>query len=102
MWVNKKRKRNRLDIRELYKEFSEGKQTYGELSFKYGISIRKVQEYLDSFIPHSRESSPKEVVLLIDTTYFGSFGVIVFKDKESKSILHREIVQYETNAAYKQ
>jgi hypothetical protein len=43
----------------------------------------------------------REVILLIDTTYFGDWWVMAFKCKEGKQILHHEIVWYETNEWYR-
>ena len=44
----------------------------------------------------------KKIVLLIDTTYFGNFWLMVFKDATSKQILYYQLVNYETNQAYKE
>jgi len=45
--------------------------------------------------------TPKSVVLLIDTTYWGRhFGIMLFKDKISGDNLLKFIVKHETNALY--
>lgn len=86
----------------IYKDFALHKQTYKELSVKYWMSIRTIQKYLDSQVYQDWEVvRPTEIVLLIDTTYFGRMGLMLFKDKESKKIIHYQIVPYETNDAYR-
>lgn len=48
-----------------------------------------------------RPEAPKEVVLLMDTTYFGRVsGVMVFRDERSGVNLYRCHVKYETNQLY--
>jgi hypothetical protein len=86
----------------LYEDWSLHKQTYRELSKRYGIHRRTVQRYLDEVNPLIQEKTKtREIILIIDTTYFGDIGLMVFKDKDSKKILHYDIVHYETNDAYK-
>ena len=46
-------------------------------------------------------SFPSVVNVLMDTTYFGrSFGVMVFKDSISGTILFKQYVKQETNKLY--
>jgi hypothetical protein len=48
-------------------------------------------------------SSEKQVVVLMDTTYWGrNFGVVVSKDAHRKKILWRKFVRYETLAGYQE
>jgi len=48
-------------------------------------------------------SADKQVVVLVDTTYWGrSFGVVVFKDAVRKKILWRKFVRHETLADYRE
>lgn len=50
------------------------------------------------FIPRKQ---PREVVVLMDTTYWGrDFGVMLFKDAYTKENLLKYYVKYETNALY--
>lgn len=44
---------------------------------------------------------PRKVVLLIDTTYFWTFGLMLFKDAKKKDIIKYKIVDYETNDEYR-
>ena len=102
IWTSKSRSKSKINIRQLYKDWSIHKQTYKELSIKYKISKRTVQKYLDIECFKKPIIEAKEIILLIDTTYFGHIWLMVFKDKESKKVLHHRIVGYETNEEYKQ
>jgi hypothetical protein len=85
----------------LWQEFHQGKQTYSELSAKYGCSIKTIQRRLDkvNFIPAAKTGRP--VVVLMDTTYFGrNFGVMLFKDSYTGENLHKAYVKHETNKLY--
>lgn len=86
----------------MYKEYAVHKQTYHELWLKYWISSKTVQKKLDEYVViESWSVQLKEVILLIDTTYFWGLWVMVFKDAKSKELLHYEIVWYETNEWYR-
>jgi hypothetical protein len=99
--LNKSRKKYKVDIDELYYRYSKRKQTYSELAKDYNISIKTVQKYLDLYKIKNKNKTYKKVVLLIDTSYFGAFGLMLFKDCETKKVLNYKIVDYETNKAYK-
>lgn len=102
VWISKSRKKEKIDINQMYKEYAVHKQTYAELAGKYKISKRTVQKYLDKYNWPISASTPREIVLLIDTTYFWSFGLMVFKEVDTGDVLHYEIVYYETNEGYQQ
>ena len=102
VWISKSRIVRKIDIKKLYADFSEHKQTYKELWVRYNISIKTVQKYLDSHSSIEKNSKPSSIILLIDTTYFWTFGLMVFKDSITKDVLNYKIVDYETNIAYKQ
>ena len=86
---------------KLYSDFANWKQTYKELAKKYKISINKVQKLLDKYEIIIKKITPQEVVLLIDTTYFWDFWIMVFKDSKSKIILKSKIVEKENYQYYK-
>ncbi len=102
VWITKSRWKWRINIDKLYKDYSIHKQTYKELWNSYKIGIKTVQKYLDEYRLIEIKIEPKSIILLIDTTYFWTFGVMVFKDSETKKILNYKIVDYETNIAYRQ
>lgn len=98
----KRRGKGKIDKEKMYKERAVHKQTYKELWEKYGIDKRTVQKYLDESEKYvAKIGKQKEIVLIIDTTYFGEIWLMVFKAKESKEILHYRIVRYETNEEYR-
>ena len=90
-----------IDNQRLWSDYIFGKQTYKQLSVNYQTSVSTVRRKL-SLMRHTRIiSSSKEVVVLMDTTYWGrNFGVVVFKDWRTKRILWRKFVKYETVADY--
>ena len=102
IWIWKSRWRKKIDKEKLYEDRSLHKQTYKELWEKHWLTSRTIQKYLDwVWIVRDRGIVPTEIILLIDTTYFGKIWLMVFKEKSSKKILRWEIVTYETNEAYK-
>ena len=68
------------------------------------MSKKQIQSLFDKLEIKVKQDLPiwKEIILLINTTYFGKFWLIVFKDVISKKILYYKVVNYETNRAYKE
>ena len=92
---------NRLNPDQIWQEYVQGKQTYFQLSQKYNCSIKTIQRKIDLVKPLRKTSFPDVVNVLMDTTYFGrSFGVMVFKDSISGTILFKKYVKQETNKLY--
>jgi hypothetical protein len=83
--------------------YSSGKQTYSELSIRFGCSSKTIQRKLDSFqIGKNREFSSHANVIM-DTTYFGrNFGVMVFKDSLKGTVLYLNFVKHETLLLYEE
>lgn len=75
-----------------YNSFSHHKQTYKELTKLNKISVKTVQKYLDMKTIVVNKPKPRKIVLLIDTTYFWTFGLMLFKDAKEKDILNYKIV----------
>jgi len=91
----------RINSALLWDEYQKGKQTYNQLSKKYGYSIRTIQRKLDLHKIQNPPVTGKKVVVLMDTTYWGhSFGVMLFKDAWTKANLLKYYVKNETNALY--
>lgn len=87
----------------MWQEYTEGKQTYSQLATKYDCALKTIQRRLDLVKILPEKSFPSKVNLLIDTTYFGrNFGVMVFKDSITGTILFTQFVKQETNALYLQ
>ncbi len=95
-WKSKK-----IKAEQLWKEYSFWKQFYEELGEKYNCSIRTIQKILDSYKFIPPQITPTEIVLLMDTTYFWSFWIMVFKEAKSKKIINFKIVKNENNTDYK-
>ncbi|TNG95514.1 hypothetical protein FHQ28_06625 [Pasteurellaceae bacterium USgator11] len=88
-------------MKNIWYEYVYGKQTYKELAQKYDCSPKTIQRYLKKHQLNQCIKLPRDVVLLIDTTYWRrTFGVMVFKDAESGETLLRYYVKYETNSLY--
>lgn len=86
----------------LWLEYQVGKQTYRQLSEKYGCSIRTIQRKIDLHTIDNMKVDPRKVIVLMDTTYWGrSFGVMLFKDAVTKKNLLKYYVKAETNALYR-
>ena len=81
-----------------------GKQTILQLSIKYKISLSTVRRKLDTVKSIRIISSKKDVILLVDATYWGRrFGVLAFKDAISKRIIWRKfLTKKETISDYQE
>ena len=66
---------NRIENRVLWREYTEGKQTYKQLAQRYGRSVRTIQRRLDRVEVKAGGTDnglkPGKVVIVTDTTYFG-------------------------------
>ena len=72
---------NRINIEQVWLEYTKGKQTYLQLSKKYNCSRRTIQRKLDLYQVELPTKVSRKVVVLMDTTYWGrNFGVMLFKD----------------------
>lgn len=100
VFQNKSRQR-KIEIKNLWNEYCFWKQNYKELSEKYKVTIKTIQKKLDSYEFIAPQIKPTEIILLMDTTYFWEFWIMVFKDYKSKKIINYKIVKNENNADYK-
>lgn len=104
-----KTKKNVLKTKELWREYVFHRRTVDELSSNHHLGQRQIsrllgaaaQEYGDKYIlnPHLDDVATP-VVLLIDTTYFDCFGIMVFRCFTRRRNLMWRFVQHETNAGY--
>lgn len=102
VFQNKKRsKKEAIDINKLWKLYCFRKQTYAELAEDYGVTIKTIQTKLDEYEFISPFVVPGKIILLIDTTYFWEFWIMVFKDYKTKKIVHYKLVINENNTDYK-
>lgn len=101
VFQNKSRTVSGSGDKNIWRDYSAWKHTYAELSEKYHISVRTVQERLDAYVIPEKVLVPKPIILLIDTTYFGNMGVMAFKDAIGKKIIHCRLVTNESASDYK-
>jgi len=102
VFQNKKRsKKNKIDINILWKQYCFRKQTYAELAEDYWVNIKTIQTKLDEYVFIAPFVMPGEIILLIDTTYFWEFWIMVFKDYKTKKVVHYKLVINENNTDYK-
>ena len=86
----------------LYEEYVKGKQTLSEIAEKHGISVSTVQRRIRKVHSTRIVSKYKEVVILMDATYWGrNFGVLLIVDAYRKRLLWRKFLdKKETIADY--
>lgn len=101
VFQNKSRAVSSSGDKNIWRDYSVWKHTYTELSGKYHISVRTVQERLDAYVLPENILAPRPIILLIDTTYFGSIGVMAFKDAIGKKVIHCRLVTNESASDYK-
>jgi len=94
-------KKSKIQNQKLWEDYSLHKQTYKELSDTYSLSIRTVQKKLDEYVLPKVILIPTNIILLIDTTYFGNIGVMAFKNSLSWDIIHSILVTNESLLDYK-
>ena len=77
----------------LYEEYVKGKQTLSEIAEKHGISVSTVQRRIRKVHSTRIVSKYKEVVILMDATYWGrNFGVLLIVDAYRKRLLWRKFL----------
>lgn len=65
---------------QIWEEYTTGKQTYKQLSAKYKCSTKTIQRRIDSYRLQKTTKIPREVIVLMDTTYWGrNFGVMLLR-----------------------
>jgi hypothetical protein len=93
----------RLSEKDLWLEYVHGKQTYRQLATKYAVNERTIRRRLDKVTVVKETVKPREVVILMDATYFGrGFGVLVIKDALTGKYLWRKYIKQETLSDYRE
>jgi len=74
--------------------YSTGYHTVQEISQAVGVSRMTIHRYLSSLQGRTeRDNAPREIVALMDTTYWGrSFGVVVIKDNISGRVIWHKFI----------
>lgn len=89
------------EIKEIWNDYCFWKQTYSQLAEKYWESIKTIQKKIDEFEFVSPIIIPREIILLMDTTYFWEFWIMAFKDYKDKKVINYKVVKNENNTDYK-
>ncbi|MFH1298634.1 MAG: hypothetical protein ABII07_02305 [Patescibacteria group bacterium] len=93
-YFSNKRRVNSDWIQQAYKDYTIHKQTYKELSEKYGKSHKTLRKYFDAHSAVTGEIKPinKPVVLILDATFFGrGYGILLGRTPK-KVLLWEEII----------
>jgi hypothetical protein len=91
----------RIEKSQVITDYVEGKQTCRQLSERYGVSTKTISRYLSSMRHVQKVSKDRNVVVQMDTTYWGrGFGLMVIKDALRNKVLWRKYVTHETIADY--
>lgn len=87
----------------MWREYQEGKQTYSQLAIKHNCSKRTIQRKIDLHQVILPQKTAREVVVLMDATYWGRvFGIMLFKDNITKENLLKYYIKNETNSKYRE
>lgn len=92
----------RLNPAIIEQSYTDGKQTLRQLSEQYGVCVKTIWNILGRAHHKRRISKHKDVVILIDTTYWGRrFGLVIIKDAiRNKVLWHKFIGRHERIADY--
>ena len=102
-YVFQNKTRNKIiKLEKLWEEYVFWKQTYAQLWKKYNKTKKTIQKHLDQYEFTPPQIVPSSIILLIDTTYFWDFWIMVFKNYEEKRIINYKIVKNENNTDYKE
>lgn len=91
----------RLDDSTLIKEYVEDGLTISQLSERHHKCKKTIWSHLRAMCHRHKVSSDKDVVLLMDTTYWGrGFGLMLFKDAYRNKVLWHKFVSHESVDCY--
>ena len=81
------------DFHSHFEEYLSGKQTLIQLAQKHDVSVSTIQRRLRTIHSTRIISKEKDVVVLMDTTYWGrDFGVVMLYDCYRKKLLWRKFI----------
>jgi hypothetical protein len=81
-------------------EYIFGKQTYRELEETYGYTKNTLKKWVETAEIPKKIHNPRHVVLVVDATFFGSWGVLVFRDARAKENLWWKFIDTEQLVYY--
>lgn len=78
----------RLDPKTIEAEYVDGKQTLHQLAERHDVCVKTIWNILEGMRHKHKVSKDKDVVVLMDATYWGrKFGVVIFKDALRNKVL---------------
>lgn len=91
----------RINAEQIWHSYVFGHQTIRELSVRNNCSEKTIRRKLANVEPQRRFIEPRDVILEMDTTYFGrGSGLMVFLDALKNEVLLSYWVKYETTSLY--
>lgn len=83
----------RINKENLYADYISGKQTLAQLAERHRVSVSTIQRRLREAETPAFKPSVGDVVLLMDSSYWGSkFGLVAIKDAQRKHVLWRKFI----------
>jgi hypothetical protein len=90
-----------LSKEELFCLYVFNKQTLTELSHAYHFKREVFQDMFDTVVLKEKIHTPRAIALCVDTTFFGEFGVVVFRDQKQKEDVWWMFVEQEKLEYYR-
>jgi len=72
---------------ELFCLYTFSKQTLSELSQEHHLKTSTIQNLFDKITVPDKIHNPRNLSLVVDTTFFDDFAVVVFRDQKNKECL---------------
>jgi hypothetical protein len=91
-WVNKARPIRSLN--KLWDQYAFDGLTVAKLARSCGKSRGYIQSRLNTYIPPPITQKPRTVAVIMDVTYFGSWGILVVIDPYANTSLGENVVLY--------
>lgn len=79
-----------------------GKQTFAELSERFHKKRAFFQALFDTVVFKEKAHDPRPIALCVDATFFGHFGVVVFRDEKRQENLWWRFVDEERLTYYEE
>lgn len=81
-------------VRKLWREYAWEGSSVAVLAARYGKSRTTIRRLLASYLPENRIHRPRQVTVIMDVTYFGSWGILVVIDPSAKGEQDENTVLY--------
>jgi hypothetical protein len=92
--------KKKKDKEEIVHAYIFGKQTYRELEEVYGYTKNTLEKYIQEHVPKEKIHTPRQIILVVDATFFGDWGVLVFRDAKEKENLWWRFIDTEQLVYY--